>query len=750
MLFRLLILVLTCASTTSFANDAGFAGSASCRECHSEEFQAWQGSHHDLAMAEADSTTVLGNFDNSRFSYQGIDTLFYRDGDKFMVRTDGEDGKITDFEVAYVFGVYPLQQYLLPVSRGRLQALSIAWDSRPKAEGGQRWFHLYPDEKIDYRDPLHWTGPYQNWNTRCAECHSTDLQKNYDRKTRSFNTQYAEIDVSCEACHGPGEQHLELAQAGKLEGAHAGGFPADLLQRGQWSFPEDKDIARRSSQLESREQIDNCGRCHSRRGTLGDYHYGADLLDTHRLSLPQSPLYHYDGQILDEVYVYGSFVQSKMHQAGVVCSNCHEPHSAELRAPGNGVCAQCHKPTTYDSPDHHFHPEASAGASCANCHMPETTYMVVDPRRDHSMRIPRPDLSVVMGTPNACTQCHTDKSDQWALDALRERGVNFRDTGSHPARSFAAFDQGDGRAIPRLSQLANDESATPIWRATAMEALGQAGGREATQTMAALLYHDDSIIRTSTVRSLGQFLSLPQRYQLLTPLLDDPILAVRMEVAMSLAGVPLDQVSAEEADKLRALFREYQSVQEQHSDMPGVLMQLGLFHGNRGDAPSAERAYREALELNPHLLAAYLNLADLLRSQGRDEEARELLLQALDVAPDNGNLLHALGLLETRSGEPSKALDYLGRAAALETLGTRHRFVYAIALHDLGQPKEALTVLIKLHRQFPGDQQALLALANYNVELGDKTSARRYAEKLVKLAPDNPNYRQLLAGLQEK
>ncbi len=156
------------------------------------------------------------------------------------------------------------------------------------------------------------------------------------------------------------------------------------------------------------------------------------------------------------------------------------------------------------------------------------------------------------------------------------------------------------------------------------------------------------------------------------------------------------------------------------------------------------------LELNPHLLAAYLNLADLLRSQGRDEEARELLLQALDVAPDNGNLLHALGLLETRSGEPAKALDYLGRAAALETLGTRHRFVYAIALHDLGQPKEALTVLIKLHRQFPGDQQALLALANYNVELGDKTSARRYAEKLVKLAPDNPNYRQLLAGLQEK
>jgi tetratricopeptide (TPR) repeat protein len=746
LLTRFLSLVLMCASSMSFADDTAFVGSSSCIDCHSSEYQAWQGSHHDLAMQEATADTVLGNFNDAHFDYNGISTRFFRSGDKYVVRTDGEDGKLTDFEVAYVFGVYPLQQYLLPLSRGRLQALSIAWDARPQSEGGQRWFHLYPDEPIDFKDPLHWTGPYQNWNTRCAECHSTDLQKNYDRSTRSFDTRYAEIDVSCEACHGPGQKHLELAKAGELAGAHAGGFPTDLSQRGLWAFPEGESIARRSEPLQSRAQIDNCARCHSRRGTLGDYHYGADLLDTHRLSLPQSPLYHYDGQILDEVYVYGSFIQSKMHQAGVVCSNCHEPHSNELRAPGNGVCAQCHKPSTYDTPEHHFHPVESAGASCANCHMPETTYMVVDPRRDHSMRVPRPDLSVVMGTPNACTQCHTDKSDQWALDSLRENGVNFRDTGSHPSRSFAAIDQGDARAVPKLSQLANDETAAPIWRATAMEALGQVGGREATQTMAALLYHDDAIIRTSTVRSL-QFLSLPQRFQLLTPLIDDPVLAVRMEVAMALAGVPLDQIKPAEAEKLRKLFKEYTAVLEQHTDMPGILMQLGLFYSNRGDAPSAERVYREALVLNPQMLGAYLNLADLLRAQERDEEARQLLLKALAVAPDNGNTLHALGLLETRSADSTKALDYLGRAAALETRGTRHRFVYAIALHDLGQPGKALTELAKLNRQFPNDEQVLLAMANYSAELGDRDKARTYAQQLLKLAPNNPNYQQLLQGL---
>ena len=689
---------------------------------------------------------MLANFDNSSFVYNGITTRFYQKGDKYIVRTDGEDGEITDFEVKYVFGVYPLQQYLLPLSRGRLQALSIAWDARPAAEGGQRWYHLYPDEPIDYKDPLHWTGPYQNWNTRCAECHSTDLQKNYDRKTQSFDTRYDQINVGCEACHGPGSKHLELAAADELSGVRGAGFATDFAQRGEWAFPEGESIARRKEPLQSRAQIDSCGRCHSRRGTLGDYHYGADLLDTHRLSPPQSPLYHYDGQILDEVYVYGSFVQSKMHQAGVVCSNCHEPHSNALRAPGNGVCAQCHKPATYDTPEHHFHPTPSSGASCANCHMPETTYMGVDPRRDHSMRVPRPDLSVVMGTPNACNQCHTDKDASWALDALRKQGVSFRDTGSHPARSFAAIDQGDGRALPALSQLANDTSAAPIWRATAMEALGQAGGREATQTMAALLYDDDSIIRTSTVRSL-QFLSLPQRFQLLQPLIDDPILAVRMEVAQTLAAVPLDQIKPEEAERLRKLFKEYLHVLEKDSDMPGVLMQLAVFHSNRGDAPSAERAYREAIALNSQMLAAYLNLADLLRAQNRDEEARALLLQALAVAPNNGNTLHALGLLETRSEDSKKALDYLAQAAALETLGTRHRFVYAIALHDLGQPRQAVTELNKLLRQFPRDEQVLLALANYNAELGETATAKAYAQQLVKLAPRNTNYQQLLQSM---
>ena len=738
--------ILLAATLLLSAAGHAFTGSESCSNCHQQEYANWQGSHHDLAMQLPTPETVLGDFDDASFTYNGVTTRFYRDGDLFKVRTDGEDGKLADYTVKYVFGVYPLQQYLLPLSRGRLQALSIAWDARPADQGGQRWYHLYPDEAIDYRDPLHWTGPYQNWNSRCAECHSTDLVKNYDPATRAFDTHYAEIDVGCEACHGPGEKHLELARENKLAGVANGGFPTALAQRGDWAFPENATIARRKQALESRAQVDSCGRCHSRRGTLGDYHYGADLLATHRLALPQPPLYYHDGQIRDEDYVYGSFLQSKMHLAGVVCSNCHEPHSLALRAPGNGVCAQCHMPQEYDTPEHHHHPADSAGAQCANCHMPETTYMGVDPRRDHSIRIPRPDLSAAMGTPNACTQCHTDRDPQWAVTAMRGWGVHFRDTGSHISRAFQRFDQGDRSVVPALAQLANDPAAAPIWRATALEAVAQGGGREAIQAVTAVLYDDDPLLRASAVRSLD-FLPLDQRYQLLQALIDDEVAAVRMEVATSLAGVPLEQLSPQQAQQLRDLFAWYLGILALHAEMPETQLQMGIFEVGRGDLEQAEAHYREALALNPQLVPGYLNLADVLRARGRDDEAREQLLKALEFAPESGDTLHTLGLLETRAGNTEQALDYLQRAARLETTGTRHRFVYAIALHDLGKPQQAIIQLQALLRELPRDEEVLLALANYSAELGQLEKARSYARTLTQLAPRNRGYQQLLQSL---
>ncbi len=723
----------------------GHVGSDSCRSCHSDAYQAWQGSHHDLAMQPATADSVLGDFDNARFTHRGVTTTFRREDQNFIVHTAGEDGRMADFPVRYVFGVEPLQQLLLPLSRGRLQAFDIAWDSRPAAVGGQRWFHLNPEEVGDHSDPLHWTGPYMNWNTQCAECHSTDLEKRYDPDSRTYDSRYAEVDVACEACHGPGAQHIAQVRGESDRELPHVGFPVDLSQRGNWAFADGEPVARRQSELAHPGQVDTCGRCHARRGTLGDYHHGQPLLDTHRLSLPRPPLYHFDGQIRDEVYVYGSFLQSRMHREGVVCSNCHEPHSLELRAEGNGVCAQCHRPERYDTPQHHHHPVTSSGAACANCHMPETTYMVVDPRRDHSLRIPRPDLSVVMGTPNACNQCHREQSPEWALQALRDWGQAPEGTADHPARALQQLAAGNRSVVPGLLDLAQGDSEAPIQRAAILEALGEAG--VAAEPLTPLLRHDDPILRLGAVQNAA---SLPprERYALLRERIADPVASVRLATAEALADIPLAALPDTEAQALETLFREYRKTYRDHTDMPGVQLQLAIFLSQRGNRVAAEAAYRAALASNPQLLAGWLNLADLLRAEGREADARDALEQALELAPDSGQALHAMGLLEVRAGNRKSALDYLRRAAEQEDTGTRHRYVYAVALHDSGAEKQALQQLRALNSAAPGQEEILLALVSYSERAGEAAAALTYARELQSWFPDNPDYRQLVRRLQ--
>ena len=169
---------------------ATFVGSSSCQSCHEAEYRDWIGSHHELAMQIADADTVLGDFDDVSFDYFGTSTQFFTRDDGFYVRTADASGEDREFRIAYAFGVEPLQQYLIEFPGGRLQTLAFTWDTRPQSEGGQRWFHQYPDEYIAPDDELHWTGLQQNWNYMCAECHSTDLQMGFDAARDTFNTTY--------------------------------------------------------------------------------------------------------------------------------------------------------------------------------------------------------------------------------------------------------------------------------------------------------------------------------------------------------------------------------------------------------------------------------------------------------------------------------------------------------------------------------------------------------------------------------
>ncbi|MEN8160455.1 MAG: multiheme c-type cytochrome, partial [Myxococcota bacterium] len=436
-------------------------------------------------MQEATPENVLGAFDGRRLDHFGqVWTFFERDG-RFLVNTAGPDGAPADFEIAYTFGVAPLQQYLVRLPGGRLQALGTAWDARPAAAGGQRWFHLHPDEPIPADDVLHWTKLSQRWNAQCAECHSTALRKGFDATEDAYDTSFAELDVACEACHGPGSRHVAKAEGPGDDRASGLVVAFEPWRPDRWRFEDEQPIARRTRPLASHVELDTCAPCHARRSTLREGRLpGEPLLDSHRPALLQPGLYEADGQMRDEVYVWGSFLQSRMHAAGVTCSDCHDAHSLALRAEGNALCGQCHQPAAYDREAHHHHAPRSAGADCVACHMPARTYMVIDERRDHSFRVPRPDLSVSLGTPNACTDCHGERPARWAADAVAAWFPDGRTGTPHYGEAFDAGRRRAPGATQALAGVARDARQPVLVRATVLSLLDARAGGPAPDAIA--------------------------------------------------------------------------------------------------------------------------------------------------------------------------------------------------------------------------------------------------------------------------
>ncbi len=683
--------------------DAVYTGGAACAECHAEAAADWRGSHHDLAMQPATPETVLGDFDDAQFEHDGVVSRFRRDGDRFLVTTDGADGALQDFEVAYTFGVTPLQQYLVAFPDGRYQVLPLCWDSRPEDQGGQRWFHLYPNEAVPAGDILHWTGPNQNWNHVCAECHSTDLQKGFDLAGNRFDTTWEEIDVSCEACHGPGSVHAAWAEA-RGEGPLQPGEDPRLVtplgdhDAGYWGYEEGATTADRRPPRKARPELEMCARCHARRSQIADYQDGQPFLDTHRPALLDAGLYHADGQILDEVYVWGSFVQSKMYAAGVSCSDCHDAHSLKLHSSGDGVCNSCHSPGHYQAREHHFHDPAKEGASCVECHMPETTYMVVDPRRDHSIRVPRPDLNLSTGSPDACTGCHPEEGAAWSAAKMDEwYGTDWRRP--HYAEALHAGRRGEADALLPLANVAIDPEQPAIARATATGMLREYPGNEQASLLQALLQDPEPLVRLAALVALADA-ELQLVASLAFPLLEDPVRAVRIEAARLTAALPAAQLP----EYWKAVWDQAQAELEDSlavdDDRAGAHLNRAMLHLRQRRPDLAEREYRTGLRLDPIHVQTAVNLADLLRESARDVEGERLLRRVLERVPDAAALHHSLGLLLVRQGRKDEALGSLRRAVELAPTLGRYRYILAIALRDLGQPEQArLQVLEGLSRQ---------------------------------------------------
>jgi tetratricopeptide (TPR) repeat protein len=669
---------------------ATFVGRDSCAQCHSNQVDLWHGSDHDRAMETTSEESVLGDFNDSEFTWFGVTTRFFRRDGKFMVNTEGADGQMHDYEIKYTFGIDPLQQYMVEFPDGRVQVLAVSWDIRKK-----EWFMVtppdVPNERILPGDPLHWTGVAQNWNTMCAECHSTNVHKNFDIATNTYHTTYSEIDVSCETCHGPGSIHVELAESRSIFWDRIHGYGLPKL-KGATSLAE----------------LETCAPCHSRRSQIHpDFHKRENFLDLYKPSLLDAGLYYPDGQIRDEVYVYGSYQQSKMFAEGVKCADCHDPHSLNLKFEGNQLCGQCHIPGKYDGPNHHHH-KAGPAAQCVTCHMPTNTYMVIDERHDHSMRVPRPDLSDALGTPNVCTDCHQapDETNSWAAEAIRKWYGNNRPGQPSFGEAFLAGQKSDPAGLKLLRKLVTNKSQPDIVRATGISLLQNYTSQSVDALCRNLMRDPSPLIRAAATDALSSesiaVLVLEAERQL-----DDPIRLVRLAGAQRIVGVAAQVSDSRYRAALDKAIPEYKEANQMSLDRAASHLNMATLDYALENRKAATKELETAIRLEPYLTGPREQLANLLTELGgdadeikrlRQEEVKNLERDAT-LLPADAQIPYRRGMLHYLLGNQIAARSAFEKACELDPKSYDNWLALALiceAEQDWDRAYEALGYMYEL------------------------------------------------------
>jgi len=730
-----------------------FVGSATCATCHLAEAAAWKQSDHARAMASATKANVLGEFSGIMVTDGRHTASFRQEGERYIIRTDGKDGVAADFIITETFGVNPLQQYLVLFPDGRRQALHWAWDSRSREQGGQRWYHLMPSEPLPVQDPLHWTGRAQNWNSMCASCHSTGLQRGYDAANDRYETTWSEISVGCESCHGPGAAHVAWAQGGARHQDPHRGLSVWLRDRsgGAWRFAEDDthDIAQwvGPPRQSTATQVETCAPCHARaRPLVADPLPGSRFLDTHAPLLLEPGEYHADGQIQGEVFEWGSFTQSRMFRAGVVCADCHNPHRGTLRAEGNAVCAQCHLPARFDTAEHHRHTVGTPGAQCVSCHMPAVTYMGVDQRRDHTFSIPRPDVAAQIAAPDTCTSCHMDRPQSWAAEHINAWFGSRRRNDPHPALAIAAGREGRPGADALLATIATNPVHPAILRATAVSLLPMPPSQVTAQAIGATLLDTEPLIRAAALRKLE---GLPPRNRLhAARFLTDETRLVRIEAARTLAPVPMEVLPDSARPVFARAWNELLTSERVAAETPEAHVNIAALLAARGDMAGAEAAYRDALAREATNLHALVNLADFEVRRGRHQEAEAALRRAVAAHPEEAEAQYALALAIARLGRPAEALGPLAEAARLRPEEPRYAYTHAIALNQLRRTDDAAALLRLNISRHPRHRDSLMALATIERDRRNLMEAERLAAEAAALQPSDREAAALLMQLR--
>ena len=725
---------------------ARYGGSASCRECHEEEYELWKKSHHALAEREVRAQEDRPAFDPARSFRHGTQTteVAWTNGAAEVIAI-GLSGKPEVHTPQRVIGEDPLRQFLVPFPGGRLQVLEAAYDPR-----SNEWFNVYGGEDRRPGEWGHWTGRGMNWNYMCASCHNTRLRRNYDGTSDSYHTTMAEMSVGCEACHGPLKAHNDWQQ--------------------QFGKTRQKDPT--LVKLDRTQVLDYCGWCHARRTDLtGDFKPGDRFFDRFDLvTVDRTDRYYADGQVRDEDYEYTSFLSSRMHMRGVYCLDCHNPHSMKTLLPGNWLCLRCHGGTETNAPvinpvthSRHkvfgfdtngqpvnldlttYHPKEikETGGECVNCHMPQTVYMQRHWRHDHGFTSPDPLLTKQFGIPNACNRCHKDKDADWAVKYCEEwYGAKMERPARRRAQVFARAQRGEPQACAELLAWLGKEDL-PFWQAVTLGLLEPYSAQpEAKAALLRGLEHTNVLARTLAANSLESAVLAgdTDAASALQKKLDDPSRSVRIAAAMALRAT---------VDPGSQAGRELQQFLDNNADEPSGQMQKGIYLFAREDASGALRHFEQAIAWDPYSAPLRQEEAVVLSALGRPQEAVEALKAACRLAPNDAESFYKLGLAYNELGDLKQTAEELATAVRLDPRHAAAWYNLGLAQNGLGQTDSAIQSLVRAETVAPEDARIPYARATILARLGRTAEAKAAARRALEIRPGFPEARQLLQTLGE-
>ncbi len=615
-----------------------------------------------------------------------------------------------------------IEQHLAEFPGGRFQALPVGYDLE-HAE----WFDLFPGDPRAPEDWGHWSGRGMTANSECLFCHTTGFERGYELSSDSYQTSWAEIGVGCEACHGPGASHVAARKDRSNDAAPYGLLGSDRM-------------------------LDACAACHAlRRELWSGFAAGDPLLDYFEPVLLDESDYYADGQLLGEAYEWGSFVQSRMYREGVTCSDCHEPHGAELRATGNELCLTCHEPR-FTEHEHTGHVTDSQGSQCLPCHMPEKVFMARDKRRDHSFSIPDPALTLATGAPNPCQTCHPEHDASWAVEHAQswygegETSIKRRELAAAISQARA------GRVGPEQTLASCLRSCdAPIWQATAAKLLAPYLGLPGIeQALIDAATSTNDLVRATAVWSLAEpEKPSPAALRTLETAASDPVRAVRLNAAWGLRAVVTTERSGVQQEAVDKAGHEWEASAMSQADYAESHHSLGLFYEAGGLNDRAIAAYDQALGLAPGSVPPRFNKAMLLVDRGDTEAAVAELERVIELEPEIPSAQFSLGLLYGELEEWRAAVAAFTECVKLDPYYPEalHNLAHAyLGLDEANLANEVLEAALTHPR---ARAEALRTLVTVNLEVQDTERARRWAKVAAEEIPGFGELEQVQALLRD-